>query len=112
MSEAVIVDKKPTVMELEPGKYYWCSCGSSGNQPFCDGAHQGTDFTPVAFEIFEQQRTVLCLCRRTGNAPFCDGTHTSLWITPADHETDHDMNRETLLSQINMLTLIDQQRKE
>ncbi len=50
MSEPIIFEKKPTVMELEPGTYYWCSCGHSAKQPFCDGSHKGTELTPVAFE--------------------------------------------------------------
>ncbi|MGB0560304.1 MAG: CDGSH iron-sulfur domain-containing protein [Spirulinaceae cyanobacterium] len=78
MTEAKIVDKKPTVMELEPGKYFWCSCGLSENQPFCNGAHAGTDFTPVAFEVTEKKQVALCLCKNTKNAPFCDGTHSEL----------------------------------
>jgi CDGSH-type Zn-finger protein len=78
MNQPVIFDKKPIVMELEPGTYYWCSCGKSGNQPFCNGAHQGSGLAPVAFEITEKQKVALCLCKHTGNAPFCDGGHTKL----------------------------------
>jgi CDGSH-type Zn-finger protein len=78
MTEPVIFDKKPTVMTLEPGTYYWCSCGRSGKQPFCDGAHQGSGFTPQAFEITEQKQVALCLCKKTQNPPFCDGYHTKL----------------------------------
>jgi len=78
MSEAVIVDKKPAVMELEAGTYYWCSCGRSANQPFCNGAHKGTEFKPVAFELTEKKKVALCLCKHTGNTAFCDGAHTKL----------------------------------
>ncbi|MEB3229873.1 MAG: CDGSH iron-sulfur domain-containing protein [Leptolyngbyaceae bacterium] len=74
----VVVDKKPTVMDLEAGTYYWCSCGLSKNQPFCNGAHKGTDFTPLAFELDEKKTIPLCLCKQTGNAPFCDGSHHKL----------------------------------
>lgn len=48
-SQPIVVDKKPTVMELEPGNYYWCSCGHSSNQPFCNGAHKDTGFVPLEF---------------------------------------------------------------
>lgn len=78
MSEPKIFDKKPIVMELEPGTYYWCSCGYSAKQPFCDGSHQGTEFTPVAFELTEKKSVALCLCKYTKNIPYCDGSHTRL----------------------------------
>jgi len=78
MSEPVIADKKPVVMELEPGKYFWCSCGQSKGQPFCDGSHKGTDFTPLAFEVAEKKKAALCLCKKTNKSPFCDGTHAKL----------------------------------
>ena len=78
MSEPTVADTKPAVMELEPGDYWWCSCGQSANQPFCDGAHEGTDFTPVKFTIEEKKTVALCLCKKTGDQPFCDGTHTNI----------------------------------
>ncbi len=78
MNEPVIAAKQPSVMELEPGTYYWCSCGLSSNQPFCNGAHKGTGFTPMKVEITEKQRVALCDCKRTSNVPFCDGTHVKL----------------------------------
>ena len=78
MSEPIIADTKPVVMDLDPGKYFYCTCGASKNQPFCDGSHQGTDFAPLQFEITEKQQVALCACKRTGNAPFCDGSHTKL----------------------------------
>lgn len=67
MSEPIIFEKKPTVMELEPGTYYWCSCGHSAKQPFCDGSHKGTELTPVAFDITEKKSVALCLCKHTNN---------------------------------------------
>ena len=76
--EPVIADKKPAVLELESGTYYWCSCGASANQPFCNGAHQGTEFVPLKLEIAEKQRVVLCNCKHSGNSPFCDGSHSKL----------------------------------
>lgn len=78
MSEPVIADKKPAVLELEPGNYYWCKCGRSKTKNFCDGSHKGTDFAPLAFEISEKKQVAICNCKYTANAPFCDGSHTKL----------------------------------
>ena len=78
MSEPTIAAKTPAVLELEPGTYYYCQCGKSANQPFCDGSHVGTDFEPMAFEVTEKKKVALCQCKHTGNAPFCDGTHKKL----------------------------------
>lgn len=75
MSEPRIYDRQPMVLDLEPGTYFWCACGYSAKQPFCDGAHKGTDFKPLPFEVEATSKTALCLCKRTGNAPYCDGTH-------------------------------------
>lgn len=78
MSEPVVADTKPVLLDLEPGTYYWCSCGQSSNQPFCNGAHKGTDFQPLAFELTETKRVALCACKHTQNAPYCDGSHSKL----------------------------------
>jgi len=78
MSEPVVAKKGPFVVELEPGTYWWCACGRSANQPFCDGSHKGTDFSPVQFEITEKRKVGLCGCKHTANQPFCDATHKDL----------------------------------
>ncbi len=78
MSETMIAAKEPAVMELESGTYYWCACGRSKNQPFCDGSHEGTSFKPMAFEVSGKKSVALCQCKHTKNPPFCDGTHESL----------------------------------
>ncbi|MEB3356533.1 MAG: CDGSH iron-sulfur domain-containing protein [Synechococcales bacterium] len=74
----VVFATKPMVMELEPGIYHWCTCGLSEKQPFCNGSHKGTSFTPLAFEVAEKKQVALCLCKQTANAPFCDGSHHKL----------------------------------
>lgn len=78
MSEPRIADRSPAVLELEPGNYHWCRCGRSAKQPFCDGSHAGTDFSPVPFTVEEKRRVALCRCKHTGDQPFCDGTHSKL----------------------------------
>jgi len=70
--------KHPFEMELEAGDYWWCHCGKSATQPFCDGSHQGTGFTPVKFTLTEKKKVWLCGCKQTADRPFCDGTHNSL----------------------------------
>ncbi len=78
MSEPKIFDRKPAMVNLEPGVYYWCACGQSTNQPFCSGAHKGTEFTPMPFTIEETKKVWMCNCKHSGNKPFCDGTHKTL----------------------------------
>lgn len=69
----------PIEASLEVGReYYWCACGRSQSQPFCDGSHKGTDFVPKRFSVEESKNYWLCTCKKTGNAPFCDGTHSKL----------------------------------
>jgi CDGSH-type Zn-finger protein len=77
--EAVVVQKAPFAVELEEGKsYYWCACGRSANQPFCDGSHHGTGMTPVAFVAAKTGTTYLCGCKKSDDKPYCDGTHNQL----------------------------------
>ena len=78
MSEPVIANKFPYVSELEAGEYWWCSCGKSKNQPFCDGSHKGSEFNPVKFSLTEKTKVFLCGCKHTATPPFCDGTHKNL----------------------------------
>jgi CDGSH-type Zn-finger protein len=74
-----IAQKAPYVVELEAGKEcYWCACGQSKNQPFCDGSHRGTDFSPTSFKVAESGTKYLCGCKSSKNPPFCDGTHRAL----------------------------------
>jgi CDGSH-type Zn-finger protein len=78
MDQPEVAQKSPYVLELSPGTYWWCACGRSRNQPFCDGSHKVTSFTPVKFELTETAKVALCGCKHSGNKPFCDGTHKTL----------------------------------
>lgn len=78
MSDPVIAESFPAVLELEPGTYHWCRCGRSEKQPFCDGAHKGTDFTPLRVVLEEPKRIAFCQCKHTANEPRCDGSHATL----------------------------------
>ncbi len=79
MSEAIVADTRPEVLELEPGKsYWWCRCGRSKQQPWCDGSHEGTGIEPLEFTVDRQKNYALCKCKKTAESPFCDGTHSSL----------------------------------
>ncbi len=76
MSNSTIADNKPAKVSLEQGKkYFFCMCGRSRKQPFCDGSHQGSEFTPLAFTCEESKTYFLCQCKQSANKPYCDGTH-------------------------------------
>ncbi len=78
-SKPIIAEKKPAKANLKSGeKYFWCACGRSANQPFCDGSHRGTGLTPMPVTVDEDAEAWLCQCKATGNPPFCDGTHKRL----------------------------------
>lgn len=78
MATPEIPQKSPVRMELEPGTYWWCACGKSQNQPFCDGSHEGTEFEPQEVVITEQKMYSLCACKHSKMGWKCDGTHKSL----------------------------------
>jgi len=76
MSKPIVADNKPAAVTLNKNEeYYFCKCGRSNNQPFCDGSHAGTSFTPLAFTAEQDGEAYLCVCKHTANAPFCDGSH-------------------------------------
>ena len=69
----------PQMEQLESGKTYaWCACGKSSNQPWCDGSHQGSSFSPKVFTVDETKKAAMCMCKQTKNPPYCDGSHMSL----------------------------------
>ena len=80
MSEQpVVAQKSPYAVEVEAGKnYYWCACGRSKSQPFCDGSHKGTGLEPLAYKADKSGTVYFCGCKKTGNSPLCDGTHNNL----------------------------------
>ena len=79
MSDPIIVQKAPMPMNVEAGKtYYWCSCGQSKNQPFCDGSHKGSDFAPVAYKAEKDGTVYFCACKHSKNGALCDGSHSKL----------------------------------
>jgi len=78
MENPKIAQKAPFSLELEKGVYFWCACGQSSKQPFCDGTHKKTDLTPIKFEIKEKRMVYLCGCKHSHNKPFCDSTHTKI----------------------------------
>jgi len=76
MSNPVIADNQPKKVTLSQNKdYYFCVCGRSKKQPFCDGSHAGTPFSPQAFTAEKDGEAWLCVCKHTGNPPYCDGSH-------------------------------------
>jgi CDGSH-type Zn-finger protein len=84
MSEApsdkpLVARCEPTVVTLEPGIYWWCACGRSKEQPFCDGSHETTDIKPVKLRIADTREVALCNCKHSEPAsPYCDGTHHAM----------------------------------
>jgi CDGSH-type Zn-finger protein len=76
MEKPKVAAKEPTLIDLEEGKNYaWCSCGKSVNQPWCSGAHKGTNFTPHIFRAEKAVTEAICQCKHTKTPPFCDGSH-------------------------------------
>lgn len=79
MAEPEIARKNFYEVDLEPDtEYWWCSCGRSKEQPFCDGSQKGTEFRPKMLKVEESMRLYLCGCKRSTDVPYCDGTHAGL----------------------------------
>jgi CDGSH-type Zn-finger protein len=80
MSDApIIAQKAPFPVKVTEGKsYFWCACGRSQNQPFCDGSHKGTGLTPVKHTAERDGKLFFCGCKHSANKPLCDGSHKNL----------------------------------
>ncbi len=79
MTDPVIAQKAPYKVDVEAGKtYFWCSCGLSKGQPFCDGSHKGTGLAPLKYEATATGPAYFCGCKHTAKAPLCDGSHARL----------------------------------
>jgi CDGSH iron-sulfur domain-containing protein 3 len=79
MTTPTIAQKSPIAVDVEVGKsYWWCTCGNSKKQPFCDGTHKGGPFTPMEYKAESSAKVWLCACKQTSKKPLCDGTHKKL----------------------------------
>lgn len=79
MTNATIAQKGPYKVYVQAGKkYFWCACGLSKNQPFCDSSHIGTGISGMMWEATETREVFFCGCKQTKTPPFCDSTHSHL----------------------------------
>lgn len=79
MTEPTIAQKSPFAVETEAGKsYFWCSCGESSKQPFCDGSHKGSTFAPTKFTAEKDGKVFFCGCKKSSRGALCDGTHNKI----------------------------------
>ncbi len=77
MDKPVRAADRPYIEDVVAGKkYFWCACGKSAKQPFCDGSHSGTGFSPVMYEATETKSVFFCGCKATASQPVCDGSHS------------------------------------
>jgi CDGSH iron-sulfur domain-containing protein 3 len=79
MTKGSVAGSQPMPIDVEAGKdYFWCSCGQSKKQPFCDGSHKGSEFTPVKWSAETSGTKWFCTCKQTNGEPFCDGSHKAI----------------------------------
>ena len=95
MKKPVVADNTPVAIELEADRqYHFCTCGRSATQPFCDGSHAGSGFTPMAFTPRDPGEAWLCRCKHSADAPYCDGTHKRFGDDQVGAEGDGVIARE------------------
>ena len=93
-ADVVVAARKPCYFELVAGRtYYWCACGRSRKQPFCDGSHKGTSIEPLAYKATAAVEVLFCACKKTGTPPFCDGSHNNLSEVYDRDDPDSPANR-------------------
>lgn len=78
MKEPKIAQKSPYIINETIGEKYWCACGESKNQPYCDGSHHGSEFSPIKVDLEKARKVAYCGCKHSANGAFCDGAHTKL----------------------------------
>ena len=79
MAEPVMAQKSPYAFDVQEGRtYWWCACGLSKRQPFCDGSHKGSEFSPREYKAEASRTVYFCGCKRSGKTPLCDGAHNRL----------------------------------
>ena len=79
MEKPVVAQKSPYATDVEEGKsYWWCACGKSATQPFCDGSHKGTPYSPIEYKADQTKTVYFCGCKQTATPCLCDGTHSTL----------------------------------
>ncbi len=98
MSNPIIAGNKPVSISLKTDNdYYFCACGRSENQPFCDGSHVGTGLKPKLFQVEQTGEAYLCMCKQTSNPPFCDGTHKKITDEQIGQEAPNSINQADML---------------
>lgn len=79
MTKGAVAGRQPMPIDVEAGKdYFWCTCGQSKKQPFCDGSHKGSEFNPMKWSAEASGTKWFCTCKQTNGEPFCDGSHKAL----------------------------------